>query len=854
MRFVPDVQSQFLALTKRADAMGLHIDSSPNPSACKHYQSITRVDGESGVPYFIITRSGILPDTFPFADVFCDDSPGETGNGHLIVFKLGSRDRNGERLRSNRLSKGVHVDDTAPPDEDVATSFFTVVEDDLVFHNNGGVVPQKAYQHPGGMQLIGHTLAVAVEGRRDPLVNCVNICSSVPGCVVEQVCRENDFLENYEVASRPTIIMFFDVHDPENPVFISQFAPLRADGTPQTKTGFVGVTPLPQVPGEESGRYLAVTTGGEHPDFLFFYRSSPGDISTPLSWDFLGTAAYPDVADAHQTMQFLREGDIHGDLYLAGVRGNANTVLHDDRDKIDLRRVRCTHPGTGQDDPLCLPGDAITVPLVFDSRVLAPRPSLGGTRLANFAAGSGFYISPTGELILYATEHDNDGPADTVKVGEWRHIDVVREGSPTLLPQALLNVPFEVDEGGSSDLRGRGEHPITKPWIELFEDVDFGGPDFNTLYAVVDYDDYPLDDFDNFSALELQFIPNSFPPRFVHHANKARSLKWFAPVGCSIAAFDLETANPHGRILVGTGATDEIADLGQTLPDLDQAIDAVQFLGECADYYATDVEIQWDLDGNGSYETTGNVVTFDASGLDGPSVINVPVRARHPFGGPSGDRTVPVTVRNVPPTVGPLRVTDSAGHELNVDVPFVLTGLPVTASATFTDPGLLDHQTATLAWGDGSTDADAAFTNFDQAFGDGAGSAAHAHRYAQHGGFTLELTVSDDDGGIGKASAIIDARTPAEATQAVIDLLNELIANTTDKKLLDQLQMARAALAGRPPGASGALNRIGSGQDAAAIAFLQQAITRLQLSGTLGADVATLIALLEQVVAAVRGV
>ena len=38
MRFVPNVQSQFHDLTRWADALGLHITTSPNPSMCKHYQ------------------------------------------------------------------------------------------------------------------------------------------------------------------------------------------------------------------------------------------------------------------------------------------------------------------------------------------------------------------------------------------------------------------------------------------------------------------------------------------------------------------------------------------------------------------------------------------------------------------------------------------------------------------------------------------------------------------------------------------------------------------------------------------------------------------------------------------------
>ena len=40
MRFVPDVQSQFYYLTERADALGLHITTTPDPSSCRHYQGM----------------------------------------------------------------------------------------------------------------------------------------------------------------------------------------------------------------------------------------------------------------------------------------------------------------------------------------------------------------------------------------------------------------------------------------------------------------------------------------------------------------------------------------------------------------------------------------------------------------------------------------------------------------------------------------------------------------------------------------------------------------------------------------------------------------------------------------------
>ncbi len=820
MRFVPDVPAQFQALTERADALGFHIGSSPDPSTCKHYQGMVRVDGADGTPFFLVTRSGNTPDTVPGGGAFCLDSDGETDNGHLIVFRMGSRDKNGERLRSNRLRKGAHVSDTPPPLEDVASIYFTIVNGGLLLQDGEGGPPFDGYQHPGGMQLVGHMLAVAVESPRDS-------------------------------SASPTLIMFFDVSDPEAPVFTSQFAPTDTNGAPLTKSGFVGVTPLPQVPGEPAGRYLAVTTGGADPDHFFFYRSSPDDLSSEaLTWEFLGTAEYPDVADAHQTMQFLREGDIHGDLYLAGARGNANTVLHDDRDKIDFRLVVCSDPISGQDDPFCLPGDQISVTATVPSRLITPQPSTGGGRLVNLAAASGFYVSPTGELMMYATEHDNDGPSGTVKAGEWRHINMARDGSPNFLPRVVVNGPYEVDEGGAVELAGSAGPPVVGPWIQLFHAEEFGGEHFSTLYPVVDFVDYDLDDFDDFFTLQLGI-----------HADRTQSWKWYAPEFCSIRAIDHRGNNSiETRILVGDGFLHQDEDLAAVLNDHGdddmgpgsggKGVDGVEFLSGCDAYHATPVELQWDLDLNGSFESTGSPVVFSALALDGPTVVQVPARAQDPFGGPPSQTTARVNIRNVAPEIAQFLVTDGAGNEVNVDVPFVLTGLPIIVSAGFSDPGVLDHQTASLAWGDGSVDLNSAFVTFDEAFGDGTGQVVHTHPYALAGSFGITLSLSDDDGGVDAESAAVQVKTPEQAVEEIIDLIDDLIAGTSNSRVRKALEKARKALAGNANGQNGALNKIQNGQKAAAIAFLNQAINRLREAEAGGANVTMLIAILEQVIAA----
>ncbi len=225
MRFLPDVPGQFRALTERADPLGFHISTTPNPSACKHYQAITRVDGADGTPFFLVTRSGNTPDIPGPDDLLCDDSPGEIGHGHLIVFRMGSREKHGERMRSNRLRKGMHVNNTPPPPEDIATIYFTVVggipsdpdparRPGLVLRDGEPGVALRVYQHPGGMQLVGHMLAIALETPRLPPGPCDFL---PPPCDDDPI-----FLD-------PTLIMFFDVSDPEAPVFKSQFAPVHSE-------------------------------------------------------------------------------------------------------------------------------------------------------------------------------------------------------------------------------------------------------------------------------------------------------------------------------------------------------------------------------------------------------------------------------------------------------------------------------------------------------------------------------------------------------------------------------------------------------------------------------------------------
>lgn len=141
---------------------------------------------------------------------------------------------------------------------------------------------------------------------------------------------------------------------------------------------------------------------------------------------------------------------------------------------------------------------------------------------------------------------------------------------------------------------------------------------------------------------------------------------------------------------------------------------------------------------------------------------------------------------------------------------------PRPKSAGFSDPGVLDHQTASLAWGD-----------------------------------ALALTVRDDDGGEDAESAVVRVVTPEQAVGEVVGLLDQAIAGASSADVRKSLEKARKALAGsNEHSQSGALQKIGAGNTQAALAFLAPAISWLERAQLDGADVALPIALLQQVVLA----
>jgi hypothetical protein len=177
------------------------------------------------------------------------------------------------------------------------------------------------------------------------------------------------------------------------------------------------------------------------------------------------------------------------------------------------------------------------------------------------------------------------------------------------------------------------------------------------------------------------------------------------------------------------------------------------------------------LDGTGSSDPENAILTYTWSpddNLDDPtlatptytaiddSVVNLTLTVSD-IGGDvtaaaalTDDDSTTLTVINVPPTV--TAVGDS-----------IQEGGTATVSATFTDPGVLDTHTATIAWADGTPPQAVTIAQL-------AGGVSHV--YGDNGSYHVVVTVTDDDGGVGMDVPVVMVTNIAPT--ATLDVSGEI--------------------------------------------------------------------------------
>jgi len=262
------------------------------------------------------------------------------------------------------------------------------------------------------------------------------------------------------------------------------------------------------------------------------------------------------------------------------------------------------------------------------------------------------------------------------------------------------------------------------------------------------------------------------------------------------------------------------------------SVSSVVFQPGCDAYYnLSALQVSWDMNGDMVFETPGTSASFSAAALDGPTSATATAQVRHPADGRTGTAPAAIQVYNVAPVLGTFSVKDGAGREVSGSAAPTLVGLPLTLTATFTDPGVADTQTGMVWWYDGTVSQHADLDAFTGATGGVIGSLSEGHTYQTPGEQLLNLQVLDDDGGLLSPTTTVNILDARGAIQLLITEIDVLIGNSTGTAR-NAWQAVRDLLDGNLLGdpANGAIDKLDAGDREAAVVRIIQAIEALRIA------------------------
>ncbi|MDY7232897.1 hypothetical protein [Hyalangium rubrum] len=285
-------------------------------------------------------------------------------------------------------------------------------------------------------------------------------------------------------------VVFYDMSNPGTPVLL----PPRRMGN----TAAAGTASLAKL---SDGAFLLIL-GQTDANNLEFYRSSSGDLTqSTTSFDPVDLWNEGELRSTigdwefgnYQNLNLITQCD--GSLFLAGTHRNSATS----QDWIDLYRLT---DESGQ----------MVITKVAKKHLFCSYPSPGGSSgqntHCNLDAAGGVYVDPSGQLLVYGTEHDNDGPGASVKMMEFRSI-------------------FPNPSCGSS---------INEAFVELYDDSDF-----SDRGLMIDYRDVSLERYNDFRNVE-------------GFGDKTSSVRWCLPFGWRVRLYENDSYGGSYKELNGSGS------------------------------------------------------------------------------------------------------------------------------------------------------------------------------------------------------------------------------------------------------------------------------------------------------------
>lgn len=710
---IEDVVDAFDNLTYMGEWLGFNTNSKVpdtypegRPTG-EHVQGVARSPrSDDPNPVFYATRSGHF-----------DDRPGS-----LMVVSMGSRDTDGERIRSNLLSKGKETSETLPP---LPGGIGDLVRENIAFDD---------WEHPGGLAMIGDILAIALEKPR-------------PGQGLP-----------------PARIAFFNC---AIPVVLDNFYNF------DLPHGSAGVVALDRLP---SGHFLMVVSGGRN-HFLDFYVSTRTSFfADGFTFQYHSTIAEQALKNAgwvvsdgddkltrddhpFQSLNFIRQAKDNKLFLMASRNSEVWAPVYDvlthplnlpidyiylfevnfdeyasspgsltpirEKFPVDLRTAGAGQLTLGLDDPYVYEFTPSGSPIPF-----IPFPIHIEQRMrANFAAGGGAYISPTGELIYYGIHHWNiqtgyDGYS--FSMAELYHKDVSRTATcGPQLKEDHLGGPYRIGEGLSLEIDGTVNHFI-EPWVRMYQHDSWEG-----ISWMMDWKDQGMDDYQNFSLLDGYKGECESGKEGVDDC--LSSFRWCGTTG---ATLNLCTDTDFG------GTCHQY-----TGDNLVRAYD-ISSAGWNDDIASARIDWQpqphpqpyvWDLDNDGQFDDAqGPILTFQAG--TGASTNTVKMRYYHRNG--ENVYTEVETEIRVTPTNPDLEFTREQTATVSELFTFV---------AEWTDP-TAEKCDISINWGDGDIDTEE----------DNTGRIEISHVYDRTGEYTVEICVTDDYGTTCKTATVtvVDDQPP----------------------------------------------------------------------------------------------
>ena len=185
---------------------------------------------------------------------------------------------------------------------------------------------------------------------------------------------------------------------------------------------------------------------------------------------------------------------------------------------------------------------------------------------------------------------------------------------------------------------------------------------------------------------------------------------------------------------------------------------------------------EWDFDGDGVYDFSSATSTAIFTwGDDYTGTAELRVTDNN---GLSDTNTASITVNNVAPTASIVSVEQPED--------FILPYHSLTFNGASTDAGWLDTHAATWDFGDG-TSVSGTLTPI--------GTTTAEHAYAEPGTYTVTLTVTDDDGGVGDYEEGVIVISAEESTGMIIDQLAfSIVPDEAPKGVSQKIESAIAKL------------------------------------------------------------